>query len=108
MGLSLLVHLPNQPVVIISIIVLYPLGQNFEILVDLELRPIDQGCFLQLLLCVWIDFNWPLHLQDFHQLIHQSHKSVEMGPVLDWVELPRIDKVHAVSVFGDFCIGLLA
>ena len=100
MGLSLLVHLPYQPVVI----VLFPLGHNSEILVYLELRPIDQGCFLQQLLNVFFNLTRPLHLQDFHQ----SHKSVEMGPVLDWVELPRIHKVHAVSVFGDFFIGLLA
>ena len=89
MGLSLLVHLPNQPPVKETIIILlYPLFHNFEILVYLKLRPIDQGSFLR------NELNWPLHLQDFHQ----CHKSVEMGPVLDWVELPRIDKVHAVGV----------
>ena len=94
MGLSLLVHLPNYPIVI----VLLPLGHNSEILVDLELRPIEQGSFLQKILCLLFDFNWPLHLQDFHQLFHESHKLVEMGPVFDWVKLPRIYKVDTVDV----------
>ena len=51
MGLSLLVHLPNQPPVGIIQSFLFPLCHNFEILVDLKLRPINQGDSLQKQMC---------------------------------------------------------
>ena len=84
MGLSLLVHLPNQPVVTTIIFDLGPLLDEFGIWDKLESFAVDQVCdcfvdvsiqsLLQIPLSVMIQLDFPLLPEDFEMVLCLGHR----------------------------------